>query len=276
MSLLPLYWALFAASSLGAQRTGGSLSGIPAQLREELPRAAEPGVAGSTATAEAGFDVPAETTQTPSADQAAALDSAGKGPGRETARPSLSAGPNVIAHGVGGAAASAESAATWQPSAPSRTGTRRFAFSSAADQLDLRQITWLGTDVGAWKITSTLGSVEIDRDRICLNHSKAGRWPLVSIDENPPNIEGNPMIVANIRGRWYGAGFDWFGEGRTCKNMHPEEYGRDQIRTAPLDASWPGPQPGELVGLLVSAPSSQRIRVRSVPERSNIVLVRWP
>ena len=100
--------------------------------------------------------------------------------------------------------------------------------------------------------------------------------PLVSIDGNPPNIEGNPMIVVKREGQWYGAGFDWFGEGRTCKHMPRYEYGRNQIRVWPLDGSWDGPASGEEVGVLVSTPSSDRIPVRSVNERSNIVLGRFP
>jgi hypothetical protein len=147
------------------------------------------------------------------------------------------------------------------------------------DQIDPRQITWLSpasTDVSDWQVTSTVTSVDFQGNTICINHTKSGQWPLVSIDGNPPNIEGNPMIVVNIDGRWYGAGFDWFGQGRTCKYMPPEEYGRDQIRVHPLDGSWPGPRSGEMIGVLVSTPSSDRIRVRSVNERSNIVLVRYP
>ena len=151
--------------------------------------------------------------------------------------------------------------------------------SGSKDQIDPKNIRWLSpasTDVSNWSITSQISSVDIHGDEICINHTKSGQWPLVSIDGNSPNIEGNPMIVAKIDGQWYGAGFDWFGGGRTCKHMPAEEYGRDQIRVAPLDGSWRGPQSGDVVGVLVSTPSSDRIPVRSVHERSNIVLVRWP
>jgi hypothetical protein len=58
--------------------------------------------------------------------------------------------------------------------------------------------------------------------------------------------------------------------------MAAVEYGRDQIRVHPLDHTWPGPRSGDEVGLLVSTPSSDRIRVRTLNERTNIVLVRWP
>jgi hypothetical protein len=147
------------------------------------------------------------------------------------------------------------------------------------DMIDPSTITWLdpaSTNVSGWTVSSHLYNVEIVGCRVCLRHTKAGRWPLVSIDDNPPNIEGNPMIVVNIGGKWYGAGFDWFGAGRECKELAPEEYGRDQIRVAPLDRTWPGPRSGEVYGFLVSTPSSNRIPVRSVNERTNIVLVRWP
>jgi hypothetical protein len=150
---------------------------------------------------------------------------------------------------------------------------------SGNDAIDPNSITWLGpatTNVSGWRATSTITSVDIRGDDICINHTKSGQWPLVSIDENPPNIEGNPVIIVNIGGRWYGAGFDWFGQGRTCKHMPAAEYGRDQIRVAPLDGSWPGPRSGDMIGLMVTTPSSDRIPVRSVNERSNIVLVRWP
>ena len=112
-------------------------------------------------------------------------------------------------------------------------------------------------------------------DQICVNHTKAGQWPLADIFGTGPVIEGNIMIVAQFSGKWYGAGFDWLGQGRTCKTMPANEYGRDQIRVYPMDASWAGPRAGDQVGLLVSTPSSDRIPIRTVDERSNIVVVTW-
>ena len=87
-------------------------------------------------------------------------------------------------------------------------------------------------------------------------------------------IEGN-IIVAQFSGKWYSAGFDWLGQGRTCKTMPANEYGRDQIRVYPMDASWAGPRSGNQIGLLVSTPSSDRIPIRTVDERSNIVVITW-
>jgi hypothetical protein len=154
-------------------------------------------------------------------------------------------------------------------------------FAPGVDQIDPRQITWLSNsaDVGGWAVTSHLTSVDINGHRLCLPHTKAGQWPTVRWGNTPDtqvDFEATPMIVAKVNGQWYGAAFDWFPVGGICKNITPDEFGRDQIRVSPLDESWPGPQSGDLVGFLVSAPSSNRILLRSVLERSNIVLVRWP
>jgi hypothetical protein len=147
-----------------------------------------------------------------------------------------------------------------------------------ADQIGASAITWLSpasTNVSSWTITSTVTDVVQSGDQICVNHTKAGQWPLADIFGTGPVIEGNILIVAQFGGKWYGAGFDWLGQGRTCKTMPANEYGRDQIRVYPMDASWAGPRAGDQIGLLVSTPSSDRIPMRTVNERSNIVVVTW-
>ncbi|HSC27569.1 MAG TPA: Ig-like domain-containing protein [Vicinamibacterales bacterium] len=147
------------------------------------------------------------------------------------------------------------------------------------DHIDASQVIWLSpatTNVSDWAVTSEVHSISINGDTVCIDHSKAGQWPLVSIDDNPPNIEANILIVINVDGQWYGGGYDWLGGGRICKSVDPSEFGRDQIRVPPLDASWHGPRSGETVGLLITTPSSNRIPVRSVNERTPITLVTWP
>jgi hypothetical protein len=169
----------------------------------------------------------------------------------------------------------------WGPLALFRTPTAPAPSpSGGADQIDPRSIAWLSpasTDVSGWPITSTVTEVVQYGDTICVYHTKSGQWPLADVfhDGNGANIEGNIMIVAQINGRWYGSGFDWLGEGRTCKNMPANEYGRDQVRVWPMDASWSGPRPGDRVGFLVSTPSSDRNPVRTVNERSNIVMITY-
>jgi len=150
-------------------------------------------------------------------------------------------------------------------------------FAVGADQIDPSLITWVGNEnISNWAVTSTITDWSYSNGTVCIYHTKQGYWPLVSIDENPPNIEAQIGFVAKINGKWYGGAYDWMGEGRACKYEPPENWGKDQIREFPLDASYPGPQPGDEVGLYMSTPASFRIPSRSVPERTNIILVRWP
>jgi hypothetical protein len=152
---------------------------------------------------------------------------------------------------------------------------------SGSDQIDPHSIVWLSPavteDIAFWPVTSNVTEVVQYGDTICVNHTKAGQWPLTDVfqDGNGANIEGRILIVAEFNGRWYGAGFDWLKEGRTCKQMPANEYGRDQVRIWPMDASWPGPRPGDRVGYLVSTPSSDRIGNRTINERSNIVVITY-
>jgi hypothetical protein len=160
------------------------------------------------------------------------------------------------------------------------SNTRAFTVSKTGDEIDASQVTWLSpacTDVTNWKITSQVTDTYVDPHTICVYHTKAGQWPLTDIfGMGVNNIEGNMLLVAKIDGRWYGGGIDWLGSGRVCKGMTAEEIGMDQVRVAPMDASWPGPKAGDQVGLLVSTPSSDRIPMRTINERSNIKMVIWP
>jgi hypothetical protein len=150
---------------------------------------------------------------------------------------------------------------------------------SAGDQIDPALITWVSMteNISNWPVTSRITDWSFDGNAtVCIYHTKLGLWPLVSIDENPPNLEAQIGVVAKIGGRWYGGPYDWMRPGSACKYEPPYNWGPDQIRVWPLDASWPGPRSGDEVGLYMSTPSSNRPPVRSVNERTNIILVRWP
>ena len=115
-------------------------------------------------------------------------------------------------------------------------------------------------------------STTVGAPPICINHSKAGQWPVVSIF-NGVRIEANVWVFANIDGLWYAATWEWLRPGTTCKPLDGSDFKTHVNGVQPL-ASWT-PQPGEQVGLMVSTPA------RFGPqgprqERSNVVLVSWP
>lgn len=133
----------------------------------------------------------------------------------------------------------------------------------------LDEVVWLHTDVSRWRQTSTITEVHIGDPPICIEHTKAGRWPVKAPDG--VGVEANPWVFANVGGRWYAATYEWLKPGQTCKAISAGTIGAHTKR-APL-TSW-RPRSGELVGFMVSALA--RSGQDSVAERSNIVMVRWP
>ena len=133
------------------------------------------------------------------------------------------------------------------------------------------------SDVAHWPIASKITDAGGDARGYHFEHTKAGQWPLGRVFGDPASIEGTVALLYKFGGVWYCGGVDWLGAGRTSKGLEQGvvEFGRDQCRVSPMDASWPGPKAGDTVGFLVTTPSSLRIGVRTVNERSNIRLFTW-
>jgi hypothetical protein len=133
------------------------------------------------------------------------------------------------------------------------------------EPIDLAQVTWLHTNVSGWAVTSRITGGRIGDPPICIDHTKAGRWPVAD------GLEGNPWIFVNLDGRWYAATYEWLRPGQICKGIHRDNIG-EHIGRPPLN-SW-RPRSGETVGLMVS--THARSGAGAVRERSNVVLVQWP
>jgi hypothetical protein len=131
--------------------------------------------------------------------------------------------------------------------------------------IDLTQVVWLDPDVSRWAETSRITGASIGDPPICIEHTKAGRWPVKD------GAEGNPWVFVNLAGRWHAATYEWLRPGQTCKGIDRNNIG-PHIKRPPL-STW-RPAPGELVGLMVSARA--RFRADTVRERSNVVMRRWP
>jgi hypothetical protein len=129
----------------------------------------------------------------------------------------------------------------------------------------LSDVTWLHTDVSRWAETSRITDVDITSSQICIEHTKAGRWP------SRGGLEGNPWVFAQIGGKWYAGTYEWLREGQICKGITASNIG-EHIKKAPLE-TW-RPRSGELVGFMVS--TLARTGQEASAERSNVVMVRWP
>ena len=154
----------------------------------------------------------------------------------------------------------------WSPTETFRTPDEN------ADAIDPKQVVWLHTDVSDWEVDSEVTGVTITPHEVCVFHTAAGTWP-TSEPIGPGELEGNIWIFGFVNGRWYGATWDWLRPGQECKGATAEEFGADQIRIPPLDASWV-PRSGDRVGFMMSTIARSADRAGEL--RSNIAVVTWP
>jgi len=146
-----------------------------------------------------------------------------------------------------------------------------------ADQLDLNQVSIvLGpANIAAWPQTSTMTGVKTT-DGLCTYHTKLGQWPTVGFFDTGAPIEGNQWVFANINGRWYGGAGEWQRPGQACKAVTAEDIGSGTFYADNWEPRrvWV-PRPGELFAVMVSTPARAWPSMRTVDERSNVVLARW-
>lgn len=162
---------------------------------------------------------------------------------------------------------------------PAPTPTPAPTPSPSADQLDLSQVTYvLGpSNVGSWPQTSTITRTVQVPHNLCIYHTKLGKWPSTIFFGDPNTlVEGNQWVFANIGGRWYGGAADWYRPGQACKDVTAQSIGRDAFYNPAMEPlrSWE-PKAGEVFGLMATTPARMWPNMRTVDQRSNVVLVRW-
>lgn len=123
-------------------------------------------------------------------------------------------------------------------------------------------------DIGAWPITSTITEAVVTDDRVRLDHTMAGRWPVVAYEGIV--VEGCVWTIAPHGDGWRAATWDRLRPGQTEKTMGRDEYQQGYALNLP---GWV-PANGDVVGYLVSTPARMDER-GPVNERSGIVWVRF-
>jgi hypothetical protein len=128
----------------------------------------------------------------------------------------------------------------------------------------------------SWSVTSTVTSVSTSGGNLCIYHSMLGKWPSTAFfGDAGTQVEGNQWVFANIGGRWYGGAADWYRPAQACKGVTADSM-KDAFYNAaeePLH-SWT-PRPGEQVGFGSSTPARAWPDMRTLDQRTNIVIVTW-
>lgn len=152
--------------------------------------------------------------------------------------------------------------------------------------LDLKKVIWVkGPDVSGWAETSRITSVRIGGGQICVEHTQLGVWPSVPFFDDPGTLAegnfgfcGNTQYMANGNGRdqWYCAAAFWNRAGQSCKSETAETL-RDTwyLATEEPMHSWI-PRSGEPFAIYMTTPARFWPNMRTVDQRTNILLMTWP
>jgi hypothetical protein len=144
---------------------------------------------------------------------------------------------------------------------------------SGADDIDARQVRWFADcDVSGWPVQERVLDVRITNSEICVDYS--GRGSKGTFDIGIP-VDGTVWVFAQFNGVWYGATWDHLRPGTHCKAENAHSLGAEQIRRAPMDASWV-PRSGDRVGFMVSGGLARHECRPSQVWRTNIALITWP
>ena len=160
-----------------------------------------------------------------------------------------------------------------EPPAPPATAPTP---SGPGDQIDLRSVVvQMGpSDIANWRVTSAVTGVDQGGGSLCIYHEQLGRWPTVPFFGDPGTpVEGNQWVFALINGQWYGGAADWYRPGQACKGVDASSIGRDAFHSDPMQ-SWV-PRPGEVFGVMSSTPARAWPDMRTLDERTNVVLHTW-
>ena len=147
------------------------------------------------------------------------------------------------------------------------------------DAIPLEQLTIVDApDVRDWPVTTTITSVEFRPDDVRVAFGKqegADRWP----DVTPPGWDGpiqwTLWAIVQVGAGWVTTGCIEFWHGRAGVGGPFSHAAKDWYYFVPAMAGVQ-PGPGDEVGFMAVAGDQRRKDVRSVHERSNIVLVTVP
>jgi len=138
-----------------------------------------------------------------------------------------------------------------------------------------------GPTVAAWRQTATIVSVEQDGNPatdgiMCISFSTSHDWPSTAFfGAEEVQVWANQWYFANIGGQWYGGPGEYLRVGRGfCKTGQATRTIGPDGGWNNVMASW-APKVGELVGYMISTPARNWPGMRTIDERSDIVVQPW-
>jgi hypothetical protein len=149
--------------------------------------------------------------------------------------------------------------------------------------VDLNQVVYVrGPNVASWAQSAIVQSVEQDGNAgtggaMCIAWTTPfSIWPSVPfLGDNTIPVNANQWYLANINGVWYAGAGEWLRSDRGfCKSGQGTQTIGPDGGWAPPMSTWV-PKRGELVGYMITTPARTWPSMKTLDERSDVVLVPW-
>ncbi len=145
------------------------------------------------------------------------------------------------------------------------------------DAINFADVTILNSpDVRSWPVTAAITRVGCALDGVSFAHTKQDgpdAWPEITPAGFKEPIQFCVWAFFNIGGRWYASAGLEFWKGRPnsadALNRIGADWFYDRARWGPLSDFVP--QPGEVVGFMVTSGTARNMQQVGLRERSNIV-----
>ena len=129
-----------------------------------------------------------------------------------------------------------------------------------------------------WPETAKLRNVYFDpRDTeiMCTEYDNPG-WPEALFFDGPDTVYANQWVFVNHQGTWYGGAAAWMRAWpQFCKRDYDQAFFQES-----LGGVFPFNQTvlhtGDVIGVMMSTPARAYPAMKTIDERSNIVMVAWP
>lgn len=132
-------------------------------------------------------------------------------------------------------------------------------------------LVWLDGDISGWPVTATLNA-HISGRVLKLENDKATVWPRGFDARGGGDVNGTAWIFIQDGGTWYAMTWEHLRTGQHEKLTAWVKGADGHIQHRKFD-TWL-PVSGETYGFMVS--TIARGPIRTVNERSNVSMVRWP
>lgn len=136
-------------------------------------------------------------------------------------------------------------------------------------------------DVRGWPATAQITKLEFRSTGVHVEHTKntgQGAWPNFRPAGWDGDLQSTLWIFLSIGGQWHGSGCIQFWQSCDQNGGPPERFAKNWYYAADRWAPMTGrqPEPGDMVGFMVSAGDARNNGQQSVQERSQVVVLPFP